>query len=43
MRLGSVDTKGHMLGLLIGSVLIEGEPDGCRDGFFDIDGASLGN
>ena len=38
-----MDTEGSMLGLLLGSVLIKGESDGCRDGFFDVDGASLGN
>ena len=38
MRLGLVDIKR-----LLGSVLIEGEPDGCKDCFADIDGASFGN
>ena len=41
--LGAADSEGHILGLLFGPVLMESEADGCRDGFFDIDGASLGN
>ena len=41
--LDAADSKGCMLGLLLGSLLIEGESDSCRDGFFDIDGESLGD
>ena len=43
ISLGAADFKRRMLGLLLMLVLIEGESDDCRDGFFDLDGASLGN
>ena len=42
-RLGSVDIEGRILSLLLEPVLIEGEPDGCRDCFAAIDVASLGD
>ena len=36
-----MDIEGRMLGLLLVPVLIDGDSGGCRDGFADIDGASL--